>query len=697
MTKRFKKAIGLLVCMVLVASITVAFIGCGPDSTDVTVTFSQNYTGAPADTTSTIEKGAKVTEPSAKPTRDGYAFKGWYTDAAATEANKYSFDTAVNSDLTLYAGWSAKYNVTFDLNYTGAASPEKSTVIDGEKVAEPTTKPTRTDYYFTGWYTGSGAAAKYDFDTAVTGNLTLYAGWAANPVVTFDYNYTGAPVAATVKVEKDQPVSAPTTEPTRTDYYFTGWYTDATITDGNEYNFGTAVTGDITLYAGWHANPTVTFDLNYDDAADPTVVKLGKGEKATEPATEPTRAGYDFDGWFTDKTGTFEYDFDEPVTEDVILYAKWLDAAVTYYTVTFNLNYNGAPAAGKQNVASDSTATEPATIPTRTDYYFTGWYTDAAATEANKYNFSTAVTADTMLYAGWAANPKVTFDLNYEGAANPVIKTVVKGAAVQKPADPAGRDSETLSWHSDLLEKDFSYTFSETEFDGWYTAGGTEYDFSAPVTGDMTLYAKWSTIYGFEAELIDLKGKDGNGYSFSMHDEQLIMKDVAWRNQGASMGMSLAYLYNPDLYLDFRIYSETGVDDAHLAARLTSEFTDAFLSSGGGMYNGQMYSSFTFQVFGENENPLTAEKIDYGHIDLTGTPPRNATNQRPFDNWDIGTISLKQGWNIIRLTVDNAISDPDSTLQAYAPLVDCLYITTDATLSWEPKWSNMDKVIDPEQ
>ena len=47
-----------------------------------------------------IEK--MVAEPTA-PIKDGYAFKGWYTDAECTDA--YDFETAVTDDMTLYAKW----------------------------------------------------------------------------------------------------------------------------------------------------------------------------------------------------------------------------------------------------------------------------------------------------------------------------------------------------------------------------------------------------------------------------------------------------------------------------------------------------------------------------------------------------------------------------------------------------------------
>ena len=50
----------------------------------------------------TPASGSTVTKPG-DPTREGYAFGGWYTDAACTKA--YDFATAVTSDMTLYAKW----------------------------------------------------------------------------------------------------------------------------------------------------------------------------------------------------------------------------------------------------------------------------------------------------------------------------------------------------------------------------------------------------------------------------------------------------------------------------------------------------------------------------------------------------------------------------------------------------------------
>ncbi|HJA64394.1 MAG TPA: InlB B-repeat-containing protein, partial [Candidatus Intestinimonas stercoravium] len=110
-------------------------------------------------------------------------------------------------------------------------------------------------------------------------------------------------------------------DPTKDGYTFDGWYTDEACTEA--YDFETAVTADITLYAGWTENTepepetyTVTFDSMGGTAVEPQTVE--EGGKATEPA-EPTRDGYTFDGWYTDADCTEAYDFETIVTADITL------------------------------------------------------------------------------------------------------------------------------------------------------------------------------------------------------------------------------------------------------------------------------------------------------------------------------------------------------------------------------------------
>lgn len=66
---------------------------------------------------------------------------------------------------------------------------------------------------------------------------------------------------------------------------------------------------------------TVSFDSRGGSAVD--TIELTAGDVASRPSN-PTRAGYTFAGWFTDPDLTEAYDFSQPVTKDIVLYAKWI-------------------------------------------------------------------------------------------------------------------------------------------------------------------------------------------------------------------------------------------------------------------------------------------------------------------------------------------------------------------------------------
>ncbi len=139
--------------------------------------------------------------------------------------------------------------------------------------------------------------------------------------VTFDENGHGeAPNAQTVA--SGATASKPD-ESTEAGYTFGGWYTEQECK--NAYNFDTAVTENITLYAKWTKNPegtyTVTFNSNGHGTA-PDTQTVTSGEKASYPE-KPTADGYTFGGWYTEKECKTLYDFTSPVTGSITLYAKW--------------------------------------------------------------------------------------------------------------------------------------------------------------------------------------------------------------------------------------------------------------------------------------------------------------------------------------------------------------------------------------
>ncbi len=70
--------------------------------------------------------------------------------------------------------------VVYNLNYSGAAAPEKETVQKGAKATKPATDPTRDGYKFLGWTTDESGYSLYNFDSKVTNDLELYAAWEVN-------------------------------------------------------------------------------------------------------------------------------------------------------------------------------------------------------------------------------------------------------------------------------------------------------------------------------------------------------------------------------------------------------------------------------------------------------------------------------------------------------------------------------------
>lgn len=71
------------------------------------------------------------------------------------------------------------HTVTFDYNYSNKGTYTTMSVKDGDKVEKPN-NPTRSSYSFSGWYTKASGGSKFDFNAAVTADLTLYARWSYN-------------------------------------------------------------------------------------------------------------------------------------------------------------------------------------------------------------------------------------------------------------------------------------------------------------------------------------------------------------------------------------------------------------------------------------------------------------------------------------------------------------------------------------
>jgi uncharacterized repeat protein (TIGR02543 family) len=208
------------------------------------------------------------------PTRTGYTFGGWYTQAGgAGDEITEETEVTITDDQTLYAAWTAnEYTVTFEAQGGTVDPASKQVTYDDVYGLLPT--PTRTGYTFGGWYTqtdGAGNEVTSGTTVAITAAQTLYAKWTANNYMVIFDAQGGSVDPVTKQVYYDATYGTLPT-PTRTGYTFEGWYTQ-TGGASDEVTSGTtvAITADQTLYAAWTANEyTVTFDAqggNVDPAS----------------------------------------------------------------------------------------------------------------------------------------------------------------------------------------------------------------------------------------------------------------------------------------------------------------------------------------------------------------------------------------------------------------------------------------------
>ena len=142
-------------------------------------------------------------------------------------------------------------------------------------------------------------------------------------VVTFDYNYAGAPSPSEVRVDKGEAVSMPAT-PQRANFTFVAWCTDA---DGNTpWEFADPVDKNMRLYAAWvAAGAVVTYKVTFNTGVEGVTVaeaSVVRGATVSKPA-DPINPGFTLAGWYTELAHINPYNFASPVTKKLTLYAKW--------------------------------------------------------------------------------------------------------------------------------------------------------------------------------------------------------------------------------------------------------------------------------------------------------------------------------------------------------------------------------------
>ncbi len=215
-----------------------------------------------------------------------------FTASYALGEEAFDLNTAINSDLILsYTLTPVQWTVTFDT--LGGSEMEPKQVTHGTKLSLTNEElPTYPTYELLGWFLDSDCTQAFDLATeTITGNITLYAGWAQNlRHVTIDLDNAEGTDDVSVKnvVDGGTVTASWFDEPYYPGFYFAGWFVGE-----DAFDPATPITADITVTAHWTAptklysivatngdggNDYDKFRLNWDDSS---TIAVNKGDVLT--------------------------------------------------------------------------------------------------------------------------------------------------------------------------------------------------------------------------------------------------------------------------------------------------------------------------------------------------------------------------------------------------------------------------------
>ena len=323
-----KRLLAILVLLVLaVFALTSCNLFFTPEKPTYKVTFDVD--GGSAVETQVITHKETVTRPDA-PTKEGHTFDGWYADEKCTTA--WDFEkNPITSQTTIYAKWNLNSHT---VSFVGAETDGQT--VDWGKAPTQPADPTKVGHTFGGWFADEGFQTAFDFTKPIKGDTTVYAKWNINSyTVSFD-----AEGVASQTVQFGSLATKPT-DPTKTGYTFRGW-----LLGGAAFDFATPITESISLSANWEINK---YTITYTDGVDGETVFEDKVFKdvpygsATPTIADPTRQGYQFNGWDIDVADT--------VSGDVTYTATWVLVHEHSYTVKNT---------SAKYLKTEATCTEPA-------------------------------------------------------------------------------------------------------------------------------------------------------------------------------------------------------------------------------------------------------------------------------------------------------------------------------------------------
>lgn len=247
--------------------------------------------------------------------------------------------------------------------------------------------------------------------------------------VTFDA-LGGSHIAAIKDIKQGKKITKPVS-PSRKGYTFTGWFIDAKCTKPFDFTKDT-IKADMTLYAGWKkVEETITYNVIFNTLGGNYIPNqsIEEGQKVLVP-TVPSKEGYTFTGWYSDKECSQLWDFNaSTIYADTVLYAGWqkVDENTNQTIISKPIeeenevqndeNTNKVPFESEEGIYKIKLidTVDPSTIwimeaskgekldlkdmPEKEGYVFKGYFTDEKCTKP--WNEDETIQKDISLYAGW--------------------------------------------------------------------------------------------------------------------------------------------------------------------------------------------------------------------------------------------------------------------------------------------------------
>lgn len=369
-----------------------------------------------------------------------------------------SWNPGVKNTAYIWGYATTYYDVIFDSNGGTAVDTQKN-VQYGTTATKPE-NPTREGYRFLGWFTKDGEA--FDFSTPITKSMTLTAKWEIVninayiiPITSDGTQLVGAGFDMALNTTTLSRVGLPGYEDEdAVRIHFATFASSAGLADAEDYFPGT----------------------------DPLVVKavadLKNGlERRFAAGVNEAKA----DGIMSKTNWTYlhvgELDDEEDtnfLSGNLVFYsARFVTEDSEHVTGMPNAEYTHNAVAVYDYYLDGETITIPDAVPERYGYDFLGWSVKAVPAENDKLlkaGDTVTVDGDVVFTAQWKLKEyTVSFDSKGGTKVDPQI--VEHGSTATKPGNPHRND----------------YTFK-----GWYL-DGKKFDFSTPITGDITLVARWAT------------------------------------------------------------------------------------------------------------------------------------------------------------------------------------------------------------